>query len=297
MSTEVAAGQKASAEMEEKRGMLGGLADTAKEVISLPFEPVVGGLPANVSFRLLALGIIGLGIFSLVNAAQTWGMPVSEITIRFVALASLVPLPVPLCSATLLNPACTNPFVLGSYETELVYPDFYICLPEVFAQEFKEDKALYVASGFSESADIMAGIRTACNQVGLNGVGASAPIKMDPTRSSGYFGSKDSKPAYQDACTYGRASHSGLAVAKFTSGLAKDDVPADGTLPEDGKVGKLGLSPTPCPLAPIESHSPPARPTPTTIAAAADISDLSLCRLLTLTPTPVLTKRPSTTRR
>jgi hypothetical protein len=58
MSTEVAAGQEASAEMEGKRGMLGGLADTAKEVISLPFEPVVGGRPANVSFRLLALGII-----------------------------------------------------------------------------------------------------------------------------------------------------------------------------------------------------------------------------------------------
>ena len=276
MSTEVAAGQEASAEMEEKRGMLGGLADTAKEVISLPFEPVVGGLPANVSFRLLALGIIGLGISSLVNATQTWGMPVSEITIRFVALASLVPLPVPLCSATLLNPACTNPFVLGSYETELVYPDFYICLPEVYAEEFKESKALYLGSGFSEDAGIMAGIRTACDQVGLNGVGASAPIKMDPTKSDGYFGSKDSTPAYQDACTYGRASHSGLSVAKFVSGLAKDDVGDGGTLPEDGKVGKLGLSPTPCPLAPIESRSPPARPTPTTTTAAAD-NQTSLC--------------------
>lgn len=276
MSTEVAAGQKASAEMEEKRGMLGGLADTAKEVISLPFEPVVGGLPANVSFRLLALGIIGLGISSLVNATQTWGMPVSEITIRFVALASLVPLPVPLCSATLLNPACTNPFVLGSYETELVYPDFYICLPEVYAEEFKESKALYMGSGFSESAVTMAGIRTACDQVGLNGVGASAPIKMDPTRSSGYFGSKTATPPYQDACTYGRASHSGLSVAKFVSGLAKDDVGDGGTLPEDGKVGKLGLSPTPCPLAPIESRSPPARPTPTTTTAAAD-NQTSLC--------------------
>ena len=278
MSTEVAAGQEASAEMEEKRGMLGGLADTAKEVISLPFEPVVGGLPANVSFRLLALGIIGLGIFSLVNAAQTWGMPVSEITIRFVALASLVPLPVPLCSATLCSTpaACTNPFVLGSYETELVYPDFYICLPEVYAEEFKESKALYLGSGFSEDAGIMAGIRTACDQVGLNGVGASAPIKMDPTRSSGYFGSKTATPPYQDACTYGRASHSGLSVAKFVSGLAKDDVGDGGTLPEDGKVGKLGLSPTPCPLAPIESRSPPARPTPTTTTAAAD-NQTSLC--------------------
>lgn len=82
----------------------------------------------------------------------------------------------------------------------------------------------------------MAGIRTACDQVGLNGVGASAPIKMDPTRSSGYFGSKTATPPYQDACTYGRASHSGLSVAKFVSGLAKDDVGDGGTLPEDGKV-------------------------------------------------------------
>jgi hypothetical protein len=277
MSTEVAAGQEASAEMEEKRGLLGGLADTAKAVISLPFEPVVGGLPANVSFRLLALSIIGLAISSLVNATQTWGVPVSEITVRFVALASLVPLPVPLCSATLLNPACTNPFVLGSYETELVYPDFYICLPEVFAQEFKESKALYIGSGFSESADIMAGIRTACNQVGLNGVGASAPIKVDPLVSNGYFGSKTSTPPHADACTYGRASGSGIGVANFVSGLAKDDVGDDGKWdPADPKVGKLGLSPTPCPLAPIESRSPPARPTPTTTTAAAD-NQTSLC--------------------
>ena len=80
-------------ELQETKSDLGDLAQLSKEFVSLPFEPVVGGRAANVSFKLFAFGIIGLGIFSLVNAAQTWGIPVTQVALRFVAPASMVPLP------------------------------------------------------------------------------------------------------------------------------------------------------------------------------------------------------------
>ena len=67
-------------ELQETKSDLGDLAQLSKEFVSLPFEPVVGGRAANVSFKLFAFGIIGLGIFSLVNAAQTWGISVASST-------------------------------------------------------------------------------------------------------------------------------------------------------------------------------------------------------------------------
>merc|ERR1719352_897041 len=78
-----------------------------KSVLSLPFEPVVGGCLARVVFMLLAFGVIGLGVNAVVQKATgEWTTPFAEITTE--------------------------------YELELAYPDLYICIPAYYVSKYKD---------------------------------------------------------------------------------------------------------------------------------------------------------------
>ena len=258
-------------ELQETKSDLGDLAQLSKEFVSLPFEPVVGGRAANVSFKLFAFGIIGLGIFSLVDAAQTWGIPVAQVAVRFVAPASMVPLPAPLFFEFFCH--CSTPSVpsgaRGSYESEITYPDVYLCMPASFANEFKTSKGLYVASGMvsDTTSSVAATIRTACTEDSLNGVGASAFIKLNPTKQSSddaYFaGSKSSTPPYKDACVYGKPSFSGVEPGRAHFGAAEDDVEAAGDIWDDVDATFVSVSSLlpPALLRQLGATLPPPAPT------------------------------------
>ena len=255
-------------ELQETKSDLGDLAQLSKEFVSLPFEPVVGGRAANVSFKLFAFGIIGLGIFSLVDAAQTWGIPVAQVAVRFVAPASMVPLPAPLLSCHCSTPSVPSG-ARGSYESEMNYPDVYLCMPAEYAELFKTTKELYAASGMSSdpSSSVAATIRTACTEDSLNGVGASAFIKLNPTKQSSddaYFaGSKSSTPPYKDACVYGKPSFSGVEPGRAHFGAAEDDVEAAGDIWDDVDATFVSVSSLlpPALLRQLGATLPPPAPT------------------------------------
>ena len=112
----------------------------------------------------------------------------------------------------------------------MTYPDVYLCMPAEYAELFKTTKELYIASGMSSdpSSSVAATIRTACTEEGLNGVGASAFIKINtnkqPSDDSYFAGSKTSTPPYKDACVYGKASFSGVTPERAHSGVFQGEI-------------------------------------------------------------------------
>ncbi|KAL1526932.1 hypothetical protein AB1Y20_015623 [Prymnesium parvum] len=183
------------------------MSDIAKAVVSLPFEPVLGGIGFRIFYVIISIGVIAYAAVAVVqNSLGKWTEPVTELT--------------------------------TSYASQLTYPDLYVCLPGKYTYNYRSaaGRKMYLGSSYFEDAN-KPKVKSSCE-------GLSPPIKIDPSAS---VLAGDATKYSAETCPYKQAAiSSGTTIsvdAKFgcsgSDGCSDDQISPSDSSPMSTRIKKL----------------------------------------------------------